>query len=91
MKDVKEGDFVGVCYWDREPYYGLCKEVKGEKESYSITVQYFRRSYADFSKDVSNPLTDCYVIKRKDIDTLSKNNQGTVDSSVYCILILQGD
>jgi hypothetical protein len=24
LEDIENGDFVGVCYWDSEPYYGIC-------------------------------------------------------------------
>ena len=52
------------------------KESGNEKNS--ILVQFYRRSYADFRKEVSDPKIDCYLVKRKDIDALSEINQGEV-------------
>ena len=76
LEDIEKGDFVGVCYWDSEPYYGICKEVNNHEGGNKIVIQFYRRSYADFRKEVSDPKIDCYLVKRKDIDTLSEINQG---------------
>ncbi|CBY20233.1 unnamed protein product [Oikopleura dioica] len=43
-----------------------------------IMVSVKKRSNADFTKEVSDPKLDSYVVKRKDIDKLSKINQGYI-------------
>ena len=87
MEDVKKGDFVGISYCDSEPYYGLCKEVIKKD---SVIVQFYRRSYADFRKEVSDPKLDSYVVKRKDIDKLSKINQGVFISKTNWLKLSSG-
>ena len=85
LEDIKKGDFIGVCYWDIEPYYGICKEVNKKElgnEKSSIVIQFYRRSTADLRKEVSDPKIDSYLVKRKDIDTLSEIYQGEFNAKI---------
>ena len=85
MEDVEKEDFIGVCYWDSEPYYGICKEVNKKElgnEKASIVIQFYRRSTADLRKEVSDPKIDSYLVKRKDIDRLSEIYQGEVNAKI---------